>query len=168
MRLQRRIAAIVGTLLLGIVGAIALEAPASAATYGPYKLVHASGYCLEVPNSSYNYGEQLRLNYCTGAPNQRFWFEDAGYDWAYFIHPAHSGYCIVPGVSSLVDSTVIQWPCNYQTGQVWILGFGQQYGSRTLYHPYSGMCAGVNYAYAGAYVRENGCAGSYRTWTLAY
>lgn len=162
MNLKQRIAAIVGAAVLGIGGAVALEAPASAATY-PH-LVTIGGYCLEVPNASGVWGEQLRLNNCTGASNQVFNFVDAGFSYGYSVRPAHDGLCLMPGNANLLNSTIIQWGCNGSNRQTWVIGFAPD--SLILYTTYSRWCLGVNYAYVGAYVTQGDCSGLGRRLTL--
>jgi hypothetical protein len=161
MKLQRKIVGITGALLMGIVGAVALATPASAGTYR-HQLQNASGLCLEAPGNGRNV--QLILNTCTGAANQQFDFIDAGYNWAYFLQPASSGLCLIPGVSNLYDSTVVLWDCNWSRAQVWFLDFGSAPGTRALRNSYSGYCLGVRYAYAGAMVRQNECSANWRLW----
>lgn len=162
MNLKRRVAAIIGAVVLGTFGAVAIESPASAYTY-PH-LITAGGYCLEVPNSSGAWGEQLRLNYCTGARNQVFNFVDAGFDWGYSIRPAHSGLCLMPGNANLYNSTIIQWGCNGGSRQTWVIASAPS--SLILYTTYSRWCLGVDYAYVGAYVTQGDCSGLGRRLTL--
>ncbi len=164
MKLRQRIIAIVGTLLLGIGGALALEAPASAGTY-PHTL-STGGLCLEVPNSSRVPSEQLWLNYCTGAANQVFNFDDAGRDWWYFLRPSHNtGQCLTPGAASLFNSTIVQWPCNWANYQTWLLVRGND-GSYSLVNIYNGWCLGLDFAYAGAYVRQGSCTSLRSRWMV--
>jgi hypothetical protein len=164
MKLQRRIAAAVGAALLGVGGAVALAAPASAAVYS-HPVVHNSGLCLDVPGFSTVAGQQLTLYPCNGGSNQTFLFEDAGGDWLYYIHPRHNpSMCLVPGNASLFNSTIIQWPCDGGTRQRWNLGFGPF--DRILVDTYSGWCAGVDSAFPGTYVRQADCRGANRIWSL--
>jgi len=161
MKLQRKVVGIVGALLIGIVGAVVFAAPASAGTYR-HQLQNASGYCLEIPSNTRN--AQLILNTCTGAANQQFDFIDAGSNWAYFLRPAGSGFCLVPGVAGLFDSTIVLWDCSWSGPQVWYLDFGWASGTRALRNSYNGWCIGVQYAYAGAMVRQDNCADNWRLW----
>ena len=162
MKLRVRIAAIIGTLLLGVGVAVALEAPASAGTY-PHTIV-IRGLCVEVPNGSFNWGEQLRLNNCNGSRSQVFNFEDAGFDWGYFLMPSYNGLCLTPGNASLFNSTIIQWPCNWGSRQTWVLGFAPD--SRILYTTFSRWCLGVSSAFVGAYVTQGDCSGMGRRLML--
>jgi alpha-galactosidase len=164
VKLQQRIVRIVGAMILGIGGAIALATPASADVY-PHPVVNMSGLCLDVPAFSRAAHEQLILWSCNGGANQTFLFEDAGGAWRYYIHPSHNrSMCLMPGDVTLPDSTIIQYPCDRGMSQTWLLGFGSI--GRTLYNTYSGLCVGVNFSYVGAYVRQNSCDGVYRQWSL--
>jgi hypothetical protein len=167
VKLSRKVAGIVGALILGMGGAVAVAAPASAGTY-VHVAVHASSLCLDVPGFSTAPGEQVTLYQCNGGSNQAFLFEDAGYDFAYFVHPMHNrSMCLVPGNASLADSTIIQWPCNRGIRQTWVLGASATYpGMVVMQNSYSMMCAGVDFAYSSAYVRQNSCASFYRLWSL--
>ena len=77
-RMRRVALGILSTLAILVVS-FGIAAPASAATYGPEKLVHSSGYCVESPTPYL--GQQVILNYCGGpaSHNQHFMFEDAGF-----------------------------------------------------------------------------------------
>jgi hypothetical protein len=164
MKLQRKTAGIIGALLIVIVGVFALAAPASAGTYA-HPVVNNSNYCLDVPNFSTQAGTQLILSPCNGGANQNFLFEDADGAWLYYIHPSHNrSMCLVPGNASLMNSTIIQWPCDRGMRQKWYLGFGAY--DRILVDSYSGWCAGVDYAYSGAYVTQGNCKGPWRIWSL--
>ena len=126
MKVKQRVAALLTAVLLGVVGgAVVLAAPAAAGEYGPYKIVHSeSNLCLQVPNGSMAFGEQLTLGVCGPNPTwyQLFWFDDACCAWRYFIRPGHNMWCVVPGNVALFRSTIIQWGCNWGDGsQVWWL-----------------------------------------------
>jgi hypothetical protein len=164
MKLQGKIAGIIGALLVGIGGAVALTTPASAGTYS-HPVVHNSGRCLDVPGFSTIPGTQLAIYACNGGNNQTFLFEDAGGAWMYYIHPRHNpSMCLMPGNADLFGSTVIQWPCDRGIRQKWYLGFGPF--DRILVNPYSNWCAGVDFAFSGAYVTVADCKGANRIWSL--
>lgn len=164
MKLQRRIIGIIGALLVGIVGTVALATPASAGTY-VHPLVNNSGLCLDVPGFSTQPGVQLILSSCNGGSNQTFLFDDAGGAWLYNIRPSHNpSMCLVPGNADLFNSTIIQWPCDRGIRQRWYLGFGMW--DRILVNSHSGWCAGVNFAFSGAYVTQASCKGANRIWSL--
>ncbi len=123
---QRTTAFLVAMVLsLGWAAAVAPRAFASA---GPYRIINEAGYCLQVPNGSMSWGEQLTLGECGPTPTwyQLFYFDYAGGAKNYFIRPAHSMYCLVPGNVFLFSSTIVQWGCNwYDQAQVWNLDWVQ-------------------------------------------
>lgn len=126
MRIRRRIGAALVATVLGLVGAVALSSPAQASDWGPYKLVQAtSGLCLEVPNGSMVFGEQLTLGVCGPTPTwyQEFWFTDAAsYNYHYFLRPGHNLWCLRPGSLATFNSTIIQWACDpNDAAEVWWL-----------------------------------------------
>ncbi len=172
MKVRQRVGALLVAVLMGVGGAVALESPASASSYGPYRIVHSSGYCLEVPNYSYSWGEQLRLNYCGGGDtlyNQFFNFDDAYSAWHYFIRPPYNWYCITPGNVSLLNSTIIQWGCDGgNNSHIWWLGFpnGTNSPDRQLVNNQSGHCLRVDSAYQGAYPVQGYCDGTAMIWRL--
>lgn len=164
MKIQRRVVGILGALLLGVGGAAFVASPASAGTYA-HPVIHTSGYCLDVPNFSKQPLEQLILSPCNGGANQTFLFEDADGPWLYYIHPSHNrSMCLVPGNADLFNSTIVQWPCDRGLQQKWYLGFGPF--NRILVNSRSGFCAGVDFAYSGAFVTQADCKGNYRIWSL--
>ncbi len=175
MKIRQRVAALAVTVLLGVGGAVTASSPAAASSYGPFRVVHSSGFCLEVPNYSYNYGEQLWLNWCgsgsTNNRNQLFYFDDAPwYNFNYSIVPAYNYYCLYPGNVNLVRSTIIQWGCSHYwpSEMVWVIGgsYGIP-GYNPIYNLASGMCLTTDSAYSGAYVRQNFCNGGIdRLWQL--
>jgi hypothetical protein len=124
VKTRTRTGGLLAAALLGVGMAVALASPASASTYGPYQLLHVSGYCLEAPSG--NLGQQLILNYCGGpaSHNQHLTFEDAGDAWLYFLHLEGSPYCLVPGNADLFMSTIVLWTCDRSsTKYMWRLGF---------------------------------------------
>jgi hypothetical protein len=168
MKLRKLLAGL-GVTIVASVGVVALTAsPASAATYGPYTLLHSSGYCVESPTPYL--GEQLILNYCGGpaSHNQHFMFEDADAAWHYFIHLENSPYCLVPGNADLFNSTVILWVCDRSSSKfIWILGFpnGNWY-DRDLANLYNARCIDTSVVpTAGEYLRTTGCL---RGWYNLY
>lgn len=156
------------TMILGLTWATAAASPASAS--GTYRLVHVgSGLCAEVPNFSYNAGEQLRLNYCGGGGtlgNQIFDFVDA--PWGSYIGPHYNTLCLTPGDWTLTNSTIIQWNCDfYDTRYMWVMGspIGNQ---RTLKNVRSNLCLTTDTGpTVGSYLRQNLCVSSNTTrWIL--
>ncbi len=171
MRLRRKLAAIAGTVIMGLGGAVALASPAQAYTYGPYQLRHISQYCLEMPGGPSNFGGQLILNYCGGpaSHNQHVIFDDAGAAWLYFLHIEGSSYCLVPGNADLYHSTIIQWTCDYTLSRFkWRLTFPLGEGSpdkrglQNVYQP--AWCIDNWYPSAGAYLVMENCSTNY--WNL--
>lgn len=119
MKLHVRIVALIIAMLAGLAGAVAVSSPAQAYDYGPFKLVNqVTGLCLEVPNGSMAFGEQLKIGVCgpAGTWHQMFYFSDAGPAFHYFIRPANNWWCLIPGNASLFRSTVVQWGCDWANG----------------------------------------------------
>jgi len=160
--MKRRIIGIAVALLMGIGVAVALEAPASAFVY-PNRVMMGS-LCLEAPSPGVA-GDQLRLNACNGSAKQVFLFEDAGFDWGYFLHPASGGLCLQAGAPDLFNSTIIQWPCTFTNAQTWVLGTAPD-SRRVLYTTRSHWCIGVNSTFVGAYVIQANCDGPGRRWVV--
>ena len=170
-RMRRVALSILSTLAILIVS-FGIVTPASAATYGPEKLVHSSGYCVEAPTPYL--GQQVILNYCGGpaSHNQHFTFEDAGFvAWQYFIHLEGSPYCLQPGAPDLYNSTIVLWTCNpLSTAQIWILGFPHYPNTtdRDLANSYNARCIDTppgEVPVAGSYLRATGCL---RGWYNLY
>lgn len=161
MKIRQRILALLTAVALGTCGAVALAAPAHAASYGPYFLVHKiSGLCVEVPNFSTAPLEQTRLTNCADSSNQFFWFTDAGDDWLYSIRPYYnSTFCLEPGNADLYNSTIVQWPCNGAFKEVWRLTFPNGKGviDRQFQNTASTLCMSVGISFVGAYVVQRNC-----------
>jgi len=177
MKVRARVGAALTTVLLAVVGAVALASPASAASYGPYELKHGrSGLCLEAPTSNLN--QQLILNYCGGpaSHNEHFIFDDSGTGaYQYFVRLEGTSYCLVPGNADLFGSTVVLWPCDYGSYRfVWYLGFPREtdhdvrnlMNMYTVQHnaPASGWCIDSTNSNAGVYVTMRGCYGDGFWW----
>ena len=116
MKIRQRVGALFAAVLVGIGCAVALAAPAFAADY-LHRIVSVSGWCVEVPNSSMQPSEQLRLSVCgptSGSWNQKFWFSDGRLPNMYFIRPGHNLWCTQPG-ANISGSTVVQWPCDWSS-----------------------------------------------------
>lgn len=116
MKLRTRVTALTVAVFVGFAGAVAVSSSAQAYDYGPFKLVNqATQLCLEVPNGSMTFGEQLKIATCgpSGTWRQMFYFSDAGSAFHYFIRPAHNWWCLIPGNASLYRSTIIQWSCDW-------------------------------------------------------
>lgn len=160
--MKRKIIGIVAALLVGLGVAVAVEAPAQAFIY-PNRVMMGS-LCLEAPAPGVP-GDQLRLNTCNGSSRQTFLFEDAGFDWGYFIYPANTGLCLMPGSPSLFNSTIIQWPCSWGNTQTWVLGTAND-SRRILYTTFNHWCIGVDSAFVGAYVRQASCDTPGRRWVV--
>lgn len=159
---KRRILGLTTAILMGIGVAVALEAPASAWVY-PHQITMGN-LCLEAPAPGVP-NDQLRLKACTGRSNQVFNFEDAGFDWGYFLHVAGSGLCLQPGAPRLYNSTIVEWYCDWASPQTWVLGRANS-GGYLLYTTYSRWCIGVDFAYDGAYVRQTDCNVAGRRWDI--
>lgn len=170
MKTRQRVLSLVATVILGTGVAVALVAPAQAATY-PHRLVHAnSGLCLDVPAFSTQAGTQLQLYPCNGGSNQVFNFMDAYNPWQYFLQNPNSFHCLQPGAPGLMNSTIIQWTCNFRSSaQEWFFLFPYGEGGlpyRQLWNTLSGLCLGVQGGYAGAYAVQHKC-GSDDIWLVS-
>ncbi len=170
MRLKRKIAAILGTVLLGAVGAVAVGSPALAYTYGPDQFRHISQYCVEMPGGPGNFGGQLILNYCGGpaSHNQHIVLNDTVpfVAWQYTLQIEGSPYCLVAGNSDLFLSTIVQWTCDPTSDRFkWLLTFPNGVGQPTkrglssVHQP--AWCIDKFNPTAGSYLVMDNCSTNY-------
>lgn len=184
MKIRQRIGALFAAVLVGTGCAVALAAPAHAADY-LHRIVHSSGWCLEVPidpatgQGSMHLNEQLRLSVCgptSGSWNQKFWFSDGGtFQNTYFIRPGHNQWCTTPGAASLPWSTIVQWSCDWNSfSEQWEQIGPDSNGLFKLRNVYSGMCLiAENGGQLGDLVRQTqDCSGGFGSaalsWSLPY
>ncbi len=174
MKFRSKITRFLVVLFAAVSGLAATASPASATSYGPFWIVHASGWCLEVPNTSYYYGEQLKLAECGSNTqyNQFFHLDDTPeFNYHYYIRPPYNWYCLTPGDASLLNSTIIQWGCDFSANRYkWVLqtmSWSSNPTDRSLMNVASGYCLRVDLAYIGAYVRQGVCNNNWSsTWHI--
>jgi hypothetical protein len=131
--LKRRIVAAVSALVVGLVGAVAVAAPAHAGSYRYLIKLENTNYCAALPGYPYGAGEQLQLENCAYAPS--FTFIDTGYaSFEYWLRVDYSGYYVQAGVPTLLNSTLIQWPFCLCGDQIWHL-VGASNGAVLIQNP---------------------------------
>ncbi len=119
MRIPRRLAAAVGTVILGLGLAVAIGSPASATAglwLGPVRLrAFNTNLCADVRNYSLAEGALFQLWQCIpDQRNQQFWLVTTDTPWLYQIRPVHSGggMCMdVKDVSMYDGAQIQQWNC---------------------------------------------------------
>lgn len=115
MKLRRKVAGIVGALILGATATVAIASPASAAVSGPFRLkVDGTSMCMDVKDVSYANGAYIQLWDCL--PNQwnQQWYlyEVPNRFQTYQIVSRHSGKCLdlIDGLTAW-GTQFQQWDC---------------------------------------------------------
>ena len=163
MRIRRHIAGLLAALVVGAVGATAVATPASAASLGPFRIVHNSGFCLEVPEGNYGWYTQLRLAPCHSYAYQQFTLVETGVPWQFYIQTYH-WYCLDVGSwSTAPDARIVQWPCSWTPNQRFQAISVNAYEWK-LQAEHSGYCMRVHYPGLGQGTVQGYCNDTNALW----
>lgn len=166
MKIRRWLASITTVAVLGSIGTVAIATPASASSFGPFRVINVySGLCVEVPDTTYDY-VQLELGYCDDHYNEYFQLFDAGLDWMYYFKPPWNWYCMdVLAWSVAPDAPIFQWGCTQSPNQKFIVHFVSQY-ERKIENQYSGLCVRTAYNSPGSPLIQGYCNDGNALWFL--
>lgn len=167
MRIRRYVAGLVAALVMGMVGAVAVAAPASAASVGPVRIVHsASGLCVGAPMGSSTWYAAMSLAPCGSRYfHQQYYLDETGLQpWQFYIRNSYNWLCADVGSWRMTpEAPIVQYGCTHSANQRFLVAFATPY-ERKLQVEHSGMCARVGYAYTGAPLVQGYCNDQAALW----
>jgi hypothetical protein len=148
----RTLIAVVGLVAAGLAFVAAQPATPAAAIAQPTGYVNqifpvssgrtGSAMCIDIPYSSWNYGEQLIQWGCTGNPNQSWRIEPS--NGAYRIVSNMNNYCLdIPYSSTAWGVGIIQYPCHGGWNQTFVK-IDHGHGTMSYYNANSNLCIDVS------------------------